>query len=133
MIASQTEEWARNVPFSCPITYVSRNMPMIEATIKMTVPLEKRKEVLQTLTELLGVIRHERGCISCDCAVDVKAEDVILFREEWQSSEDLDTHRESGHFRVLIGLMTLLRKEPEIRFSTIASTTEAEMITAVRA
>jgi hypothetical protein len=29
--------------------------------------------------------------------------------------------------------MTLLRKEPEIRFSTIASTTEAEMITAVRA
>ena len=106
---------------------------MIEATIKMTVPPEKRKEVLQTLTLLLDVIRHERGCISCNCDVDVKAEEIILFREEWQSSEDLDTHRESGHFRVLIGLMTLLRKEPEITFNTIASTTEAEMITAALA
>jgi quinol monooxygenase YgiN len=106
---------------------------MIEAIIKMTVPPEKRKEVLQTLTTLLGLIRLEQGGISCNCAVDVEAEDIILFKEEWQSSKDLDTHRESDHFRVLIGVMTLLRKKSEIRFSTIASTAGAEMITAARA
>jgi len=105
---------------------------MIDATIKMTVPPEKRKEVLQTLKAILGPIRREQGCISCNCYVDVEAENIIFFKEEWKTSEELDTHLRSAHFGVLNGAMTLLNKEPDIRFNTIASTEGAEAVKATR-
>jgi len=105
---------------------------MIEATIMMTVPPEKRKEVLQTLTAILGPIRREHGCISCNCFVDAEAENNIYFREEWKNSEELDTHLRSVHFGVLIGAMKLLNIEPDIRFNTISSTAGAEKIKAAR-
>jgi quinol monooxygenase YgiN len=106
---------------------------MIEATIMMTVPPEKRKEVLQTLTAILGPIRREHGCISCNCYVDVEADNNIHFREEWKNGEELDTHLRSVHFGVLIGAMKLLNIEPDIRFNTISSTAGAEKIKAARA
>ena len=105
---------------------------MIDATIKMTVPPEKQKEVLQTFKAILGPIRRERGCISCNCYVDVESENIIFFREEWKSGEDLDTHLKSVHFGVLIGAMKLLTKDPEIRFNTIASTVGADAIKAAQ-
>ena len=105
---------------------------MIDVTIKITVPPEKRKEVLQTLKAILAPIRREQGCISCNCYVDVEAENIIFFRDEWKTSEDLDTHLRSVHFGVLIGAMKLLNKEPEIRFNTITSTAGAEAIKSAR-
>ena len=105
---------------------------MIETTIKMTVPAEKRKEVLQTIKAILGPIRLERGCISCNCYVDIEAENSIYFKEEWTTGEDLDTHLRSVHFKVLIGAMKLLNKEPDIRFNTITSTAGAEAIAAAQ-
>lgn len=106
---------------------------MTDATIKMTVPPTKRKEVLQTLKALLGPIRREQGCISCNCYLDVENDNIIFFNEEWETSEDLNTHLRSVHFGVLIGAMTLLNKEPEMRFNTIASTVGAEAVKAARA
>jgi len=106
---------------------------MIETTIKIMVPPEKRKEVLQTLKAILGPIRREQGCLSCNCYVDVESENVIFFKEEWKTSEDLDTHLRSVHFGVLIGTMKLINKEPDIRFSTIATIVGAEAIKAARA
>jgi quinol monooxygenase YgiN len=106
---------------------------MVDATIKMTVPPEKRKEVIQTLTSILGPIRREQGCISCNCYVDVEAENNIFFRTEWKNSEELETHLRSVHFGVLIGAMKLLNREPEFRFSTISSTAGVEEINAARA
>ena len=105
---------------------------MIDATIKMKVPPDKQKEVLQTFKAILGPIRREQGCISCNCYVDVEAEDIIFFREEWQTREELNTHLRSVHFGVLIGTMKLLIKEPDIRFNTIASTAGAEAVAAAR-
>jgi quinol monooxygenase YgiN len=106
---------------------------MIDATIKITVSPEKRKEVLQTFKAILGPIRREQGCISCNCYVDVEVENIIVFKEEWKTREDLDTHLRSVHFGVLIGVMKLLNKEPDFRFNTIASTVGAEAIKAARA
>jgi quinol monooxygenase YgiN len=76
---------------------------LIEATIKMTVPVEKRKEVLQTAKAILGPIRRECGCISCNCYVDVENESVL--------------------FHV----------EPDFRVNTITSTAGPEAIKAARA
>jgi len=105
---------------------------MIETTIRMTVPPEKRKEVLQTVKAILGPIRRERGCISCNCYVDVEDESVLFFEEEWKNREDLENHLRSDHFSVLNGAMRLLSVEPDIRFRTITSTTGLETIQAAR-
>ena len=105
---------------------------MIDASIKIMVPPEKRKEVLQTFKAILGPIRREQGCISCNCYVDVEAENTLFFKEEWNTSENLGTHLRSAHFGILIGAMKLLIKEPDIRFDTIASTAGAEAIKAAR-
>jgi quinol monooxygenase YgiN len=105
---------------------------MIDAAISITVPPEKRQEVLLTFKAILGPIRREQGCISCNCYVDVEAENKIFLKEEWESSDDLGTHLRSAHFKVLIGAMKLLDKEPEIRFNTIASTAGVEEINAAR-
>ena len=106
---------------------------MIESTIKMTVPIEKRKEVLQTVKAILGPIRRERGCISCNCYVDVEDENVLFFEEEWKTRKDLKNHLRSDHFGVLNGAMSMLRVEPDIRFNTITSTAGPEAIKAARA
>ena len=105
---------------------------MINATIKITVPTEKRKEVLQTFKAILAPIRLETGCTACNCYEDVEAENIIFFREEWKTQEDLNVHLRSVHFGIMIGAMKLLNKEPEIRFSTIASTVGAEAIKSLR-
>lgn len=106
---------------------------MIETTIKMTVSAEKRKEVLQTVKAILGPIRRELGCISCNCYVDVEDERVLFIEEQWKTREDLENHLRSDHFGVLNGAMRLLRVEPDIRFNTIASTAGPEAIKAARA
>ena len=106
---------------------------MIDASIKLTVPPEKRKEVLQTFKAMLVLIRREQGCLSCNCYVDIEAENNIFFKAEWETREDLNSHLRSVHFGVLIGAMKLLTKEPDIRFNTIASTAGAEAVKAARA
>ena len=106
---------------------------MVVATIKLTVPPEKRKEVLQTFKAILGPIRREQGCMNCNCYVDVEAENIIFYKEEWNTSQDLDKHLRSVHFGVLNGAMKLLNQEPDIRFNTIASTAGAEAIKAALA
>lgn len=106
---------------------------MIETIIKMTVSAEKRKEVLQTIKAILGPIRRERGCISCNCYVDVEDESVLFFEEEWKTEEDLENHLRYENFAVLNGAMKLLLVEPDIVFNTIASTAGPEAIKMARA
>lgn len=105
---------------------------MIDVTIRMSVPSDKRLEVLQTIKSLLDPIRNERGCLSCYCCVDSEAENILVFKQEWKTNEDLAAHIRSDHFSILLGAMKLLSIEPEVRFNTIASTAGEEAITAVR-
>jgi quinol monooxygenase YgiN len=103
---------------------------MVETKIKMKVPAEKMKEVLQTIKAILGPIRRERGCVSCNCYVDVEDESVLLFEEAWKTREDMENHLTSSSFGILNGAMKLLHTLPDVRFNTITSTTGPEAITA---
>jgi quinol monooxygenase YgiN len=104
----------------------------MDATIHMTVPPEKWKEILQTFKAIMGPIRSEQGCMSCNCYVDAEADNTIFFKNEWTTQEALDDHLRSVHFSVLIGAMKLLDSKPDIRFDTIISTEGAEAIAAAR-
>ena len=87
---------------------------MMYTTIKATVPREKREEIFQTFKSMLGPIRREHGCNDCHCSVDIEDENLIYLRTEWQTKRNLDAHLRSQLFSVLLGVMKLLNKEPEI-------------------
>lgn len=106
---------------------------MLDVTITMTVPREKRKEVLQTVKVILEPIRRQRGCIRCSYYSDVEDDSVFCFREAWRTREDLDNHLRSDRFGVLIGVLSLLSVEPDVNIATVSSIAGAEMIKATRA
>lgn len=101
---------------------------MINATIKLTVPPEKRTEIIQTFKAILGPIRLLQGCLSCNCYVDIEAENNLYFKEEWSTREDLDSHLKSHYFGVLIGAMKLLTQEPVLRINFMEPTAEGEAL-----
>ncbi len=106
---------------------------MIITNIKMTVPAEKRKEILQTIQAVTSSIRREHGCISCNCYVNLENENGMFFMEEWQTSKDFENHLKSNLFGVLIGAIELLGELPDVKFNTIASIAGQEAITMARA
>ena len=103
---------------------------MIDATIRIAVLPEKRKELLQTFKLILDPIRREQGCVCCNCYVDIEDENCFFFKEEWQTHEALDAHLQSAQFAVLRGAMGLLNENPEIRICTVASTRGVKALTA---
>lgn len=106
----------------------SKGKTMIDVTIKMTAPADKRKEVLTTIKDLLSQIRHDQSCISCHCYLDVEADDVIVLKQEWKDDVALAAHVRSGYFKVLLGAMKLLSIEPEVRCNTVVADEDMEAL-----
>ncbi len=105
---------------------------MIELTIRMKVPADKHNEVIQAISDLLAPIRNEKDCLSCYCYLDVEAENVVVFEQEWKTNEALATHLRSAHFKVLLGAMKLLLIEPEIKLNTIVAMEEGKTLAAFK-
>ena len=92
---------------------------MILVIIGMNVFSEKRTELSQTIASLTGSIRMEEGCRRCDFCQSMEDENRLFLLEEWDTEENLMTHLESEHFRVLRGAMNLLREPYEMMFHTV--------------
>ncbi len=111
------------------ISIILRNgAAMMVSSTKISVQPENRKELLQTLQMLLGRIRQEKGCIKCNVYQDVENENAFIFIEEWETEADLDKHLGSDRFGVLLGAVKLLSETSEIKFTTLAQTTEIEAL-----
>jgi quinol monooxygenase YgiN len=104
---------------------------MINVVIGMRVSTDKRHEVLDTFKDLLVQIRREQDCVSCHCYLDVEAEEVLIFEQEWNTRKALAAHFRSGHFKVLRGVMKMLCSEPEIRIATFVATEDQEAIASI--
>jgi quinol monooxygenase YgiN len=88
---------------------------MIILTVRMKVFSEKRKELSQTITSLVSLIRKEKGCKRCGFYRSVEDENELSLTEEWESMEDLNRHLQSEIFRVLLGAMNLLKHPQELK------------------
>ncbi len=104
---------------------------MIIATLRMTAPPGKRTEILRTLRPLLGPTRVQPGCLSCRLYRDVEQSNALIWLEEWESQAALERHVRSADYRILLAMLDLSSKPPEIRFDTVAATQGMEMIAAV--
>lgn len=87
---------------------------MILVIKQMKVPAEKRKELSQTIILLSNSIRTEKGCGRCDFFQGLDDENILCLLEEWDTRKNLETHRRSECFKVLMGAMNLLAEPGEI-------------------
>lgn len=76
---------------------------------------EKRKELLQAITSLLGSIKEEKGCRRCEFCISEEDENEFCLLGEWENREDLERHLESNVFKVLLGAMSLLKNPHELK------------------
>jgi quinol monooxygenase YgiN len=108
---------------SCLFPVVGRPFAMIIAMvmviIRMKVLAEKRKELSQTITSLIGTIRTEKGCQRCDFCQSMENENELSLLEEWDTQDNLNSHLKSDRFRVLRGAMNLLQEPYGMMLHTV--------------
>ncbi|MDZ7597601.1 MAG: antibiotic biosynthesis monooxygenase family protein [Desulfobacterales bacterium] len=83
--------------------------------VKINVLAEKRKEVWQTIDSLAAQIKKEKGCEASGFYQNAADENDILFLTTWRDRNALDAYLKSIHFTVLLGIRSLLSREPTIR------------------
>jgi quinol monooxygenase YgiN len=86
---------------------------MILFIIRMKVLAEKRKELSQTISLLMGSLRTEKGCGRCKFCRSMEDENELCILEEWDTRKNLNSHLKSELFRVLRGAMSLLQEPHE--------------------
>jgi quinol monooxygenase YgiN len=92
---------------------------MILFIIRMKVLNEKRMELSQAISSLIGSIRAEKGCRRCDFCRNMEDENDLCLLEEWDTQGNLKGHLKSGRFKVLRGAMNLLQEPCEMIFHTV--------------
>ena len=92
---------------------------MILLTIRMKVLSEKRNELSQTISSLMGSIRGAKGCRRGDFCQSVEDDNEFYLLEEWDTWGDLMNYLESEQFGVLLGAMNLLQEPYEMRFHKV--------------
>jgi quinol monooxygenase YgiN len=92
----------------------------------MKVLPEKRMELSQTIASLIGSIRTEKGCKSCDFIQSTEDENRLYLFGEWDTQENLRSHLKSVHFRVFKGAMNLLKEPYEMMFHPVFQLGERE-------
>lgn len=92
---------------------------MVLLVIRMKVLSEKRKELSQTITSLIALIRTEKGCQRCDFCRNMEDENELCLLEEWDTQGNLKGYLKSERFRVLRGAMNLLKEPYEMIFHNV--------------
>lgn len=102
--------------------------PMILSTIRMVIPSPKRSEALKILGTMTAQTRDDIGCLECSIYEDLQEKNTLLFKEIWETEEDLAFHIRTDKYRDLLLVMEMADKRPEIRFHTISESTGIETI-----
>ena len=105
---------------------------MIQATIRMTIPSQKRDDALKILRSIVEQCMFYPGCISSRIYGDLQENNVLMFEEVWRTKEDLEVHIRSDEYLTLLLVLEMALKQPEIRFDTISSSTGIETIEKTR-
>ncbi len=105
---------------------------MILIRITIRVLLEKQKEVMQTLSSMIGPANGEKGCLSYCVYRDIETENIFSLLSEWNTREDLDFHIKSNRFSILLGTRSLLHESPSIQIHTVSRSEGIEVVKELR-
>lgn len=69
---------------------------------------EKRTELVQTISRLLGPIKNVKGCRTIRFYLDATDENSSLLLSEWETESDLNRYIRSNDFAILRGAIMVL-------------------------
>ena len=90
---------------------------MVITSIRIHARPEKKKEILQAITDLSKQIMMNKGCVKSSLYQDMEDSDSFYIIEEWKSFEDLEEHKKSKEFSILRGLNSMLAESLDIRYA----------------
>jgi|WetSurMetagenome_2_1015567.scaffolds.fasta_scaffold939564_1 quinol monooxygenase YgiN len=105
---------------------------MIRCTLRLLVPEAHRRQVVASLTPLIGWTRVEPGCRACHLLADLEEPRAIVLAEEWDTQDDLDRHLRAEDYRRVLEAIELSQEAPEIRFDTVETSGGFEVVEAAR-
>jgi quinol monooxygenase YgiN len=80
---------------------------MIRCTLRLVVSGVHRRQVVASLTPLIGWTRVEPGCRACNLLADLEEPRAIVLAEEWDTQDDLDRHLRSEDYRRVLEAIEL--------------------------
>ena len=101
---------------------------MIVGTIQMQVRWEKRQEFLQTMDDLMGLLRALHGCSSYRFYMSNDDRAAFQLVSEWSDFEVFESHLTSNAFRVFRGSRPLLTAEPSAHFDLVSRRTPVDTV-----
>jgi len=105
---------------------------MIVVTIRVLVPQNKRREMLQTLQSLTDSIRSQPGCLQYHFYVEIGNENSLCVVEEWRTRQEFEEHILSRDFSVLYGALNLLHGPEAVDFQLLTPGGGREVIDELR-
>ena len=84
---------------------------MIKVVAKSFAKPDKLNKILELSAEMVEKTVKEEGCIKYELFQDIKAPEVLVIVEEWESEEALSRHMASEHFRRIVPQLNELREK----------------------
>jgi quinol monooxygenase YgiN len=105
---------------------------MIRSSIRMLIPFNKQREVLDILGSISDQIQFAPGCIHSRIYLGVDKVREIMIDDLWTNHEDMLRHLRSEAYRRVLLVVEMAEEPPEIRFDTILETSGVELIEKAR-
>jgi quinol monooxygenase YgiN len=80
----------------------------------------KRKELFQTLHELMQVMPQNPGYRNARLTINSEDPNLIIFAEAWKNQQAVENYMQSEHFNVLQGALKLLTASSEMTITPVA-------------
>ncbi len=90
---------------------------MVVVNITINAIPARRKELLQTLHELIGVMGSEQGFLEARVDIDAGNQNVVTLVEGWETQGDVEAYMHSEYFDVLVGATEILSTSSKIACS----------------
>lgn len=106
---------------------------MMLSTIRMKVGSAGREALLQAVHKKLETISVASGCISCRFYQDTEKKNSFMLVQAWESRKDLDNSFGLVLLKILLPVVELLAKPPDVRIIAASSTEQFEDMNTARA
>lgn len=91
---------------------------MVSVTFKLQALPEKRQELMQTLTAIMGKTSLIEDCLGCALQQDPGNLNDISLLMDWGSPEAFRDYQQSEHYGVLVGAFNLLCSSKKMQLGT---------------
>ena len=101
---------------------------MIVGTLRILPPPNRRRDVLEVLRSLQGLVLAQPGCAAFHIYEENGSEEAVVLVEQWDSKPALEAHLRSEAYRRILGAVELSVGAPDIRFDVVSASEGMELI-----